>query len=104
MQTDELGFDVEPAAPPNEEAGMDVDATASLGDLTFKEASEELEGIVRLLESNQLELEDALQSYERGVRLLRELQARLADAQQQVTVLMGELEPDSSDGTDTTLS
>jgi len=80
------------------------DKDTSCEELSFKEASEELEAIVRLLESNQLELEDALRSYERGVFLLRELQTRLATAQQQITVLMGELEPESSDSTDTTLS
>lgn len=77
---------------------------ATFEDLSFREASDELESIVRLLESNQLELEDALKNYERGVHLLRELQTRLAGAQQQITVLMGELEPESSDDTDTTLS
>ena len=81
-----------------------ADTHGSMEKLSFREASEELESIVRLLESNQLELEDALQGYERGVHLLRELQTRLATAQQQVTVLMGELEPDSSDTIDTTLS
>ncbi|MDR3053190.1 MAG: exodeoxyribonuclease VII small subunit [Coriobacteriales bacterium] len=77
---------------------------ASLESLTFKQASEELEAIVRSLESNQLELEDSLTSYERGVALLRTLQARLQDAQQKVTVLLGELEPESDDSVDSTLS
>jgi len=95
-----LGFEATPIDATDMKAGMGT----SLESLSFKDASEELEGIVRLLESNQLELEDALKSYERGVYLLRELQTRLASAQQQVTVLMGELEPDSSDATDTTLS
>ena len=94
---------VEPKAEPEDPKG-DSSLAAAMENLTFREASEELEGIVRLLESNQLELEDALQSYERGVYLLRELQTRLAGAQQQVTVLMGELEPESSDDIDTTLS
>ena len=66
-------------------------------DLTFKQASDELEGILRQLESNQLELEASLISYERGVRLLRVLQTRLEDAQQKITVLMGELDLDSID-------
>ena len=81
-----------------------TDAVRPLEQLTFREASEELEGIVRLLESNSLELEDALRRYERGVRLLQELQTRLANAEQQVSVLMGELEPESSDAIDMTLS
>ncbi|MDR3037105.1 MAG: exodeoxyribonuclease VII small subunit [Coriobacteriales bacterium] len=72
--------------------------------LSFREASEELEGIVRLLEGNQLELEESLACYERGVALLRTLQSRLAEAQQKVTVLLGEVEPEGDDSIDTTLS
>jgi exodeoxyribonuclease VII small subunit len=73
-------------------------------DLSFKEGLVELDSIVRALESNQLELEQSIQSYERGVVLLGALQKRLNDAQQKVTVLMGELEPESDDSVDTTLS
>ncbi|MDR1015166.1 MAG: exodeoxyribonuclease VII small subunit [Coriobacteriales bacterium] len=73
-------------------------------DLSFREASEELEGIVRVLEGSQLELEESLESYERGVTLLRALQVRLAEAQQKVTVLLGELDADSDDSIDGTLS
>ena len=72
--------------------------------LSFKEASEELEAIVRLLESNQLELEDSLEKYERGVALLRTLQARLNEAQQKITMLLGEIEPEQDEIVDTTLS
>jgi exodeoxyribonuclease VII small subunit len=72
--------------------------------LSFREASEELEGIVRLLEGNQLELEESLGRYERGVALLRMLQGRLNEAQQKVTTLLGEVEPESDDDIDTTLS
>lgn len=73
-------------------------------ELTFREALTELEGIVRKLEGNELELEESLKAYERGVRLLRSLQGRLDEAQQKVTVLMGQIEPESSDEVDTHLS
>lgn len=74
-------------------------------ELTFREAMAELDGIVGVLESNTLELEDSLAKYERGVALLRALQGRLSDAQQKVDVLMGQLEPEVSDAErDTTLS
>ncbi|MDR1713179.1 MAG: exodeoxyribonuclease VII small subunit [Coriobacteriales bacterium] len=78
--------------------------TETTEQLSFKEASDELEGIIRALEGNQLELEDSLTSFERGVALLKELQSRLDSAQQKVTVLLGELEPDSDDAVDHTLS
>ena len=74
-------------------------------ELTFREAMGELDGSVRVLESNSLELEDSLVSYERGVALLRALQGRLNEAQQKVEVLMGELEGEVDDATrDATLS
>ena len=71
--------------------------------LSFKEALQELDGIVRAIEGNQLEIEQVLASYERGVQLLGSLQKRLDTAQQKVTVLMGELQP-GDDSVDTKLS
>lgn len=75
-----------------------------VGNLSFKEGLDELAAIVRSLESNQIELEQSIESYERGVALLASLQKRLNEAQQKVTVLMGELEPENDDSIDTTLS
>ncbi len=72
--------------------------------ITFNQGLEELESIIKSLEGGQLELEDSLKKYERGVSLLRVLQAKISDAEQKVTVLLGELEPDSSDSIDETLS
>ena len=76
---------------------MGNEALKPVEDLTFREAMAELDGIVGVLESNTLELEDSLASYERGDALLRALQGRLATAQQKVDVLMGQLEPEVSD-------
>jgi len=73
-------------------------------DLSFKQASEELEGILRQLESNQLELEESLEKYERGVVLMRTLQTKLTEAQQKIEVLLGELEPESENSIETSLS
>ncbi|WP_172135806.1 exodeoxyribonuclease VII small subunit [Adlercreutzia sp. ZJ473] len=73
-------------------------------ELTFRQAMAELEGVVNVLESNTLELEESLESYARGVSLLASLQKRLDAAEQQVDVLMGELAPAPDDATqDTTL-
>lgn len=74
-------------------------------DMTFREAMAELEGIVTLLESDTLELEESLERYGRGVTLLASLQKRLDAAEQQVDVLMGELEAAPDDETqDSTLT
>lgn len=76
----------------------------SIDDMSFREGLVELDGIVRALEGNQLELEQSIESYERGVALLGALQKRLDEAQQKIDVLMGELAPESDDSIDTTLS
>lgn len=77
---------------------------ANIDDLSFKEGLEELASIVHALEGNQLELEQSIESYERGVALLAALQGRLDTAQQKITVLMGNLETESTDDIDTRLS
>ena len=61
-------------------------------DLSYKEASTELERIIRSLESGEMELEDSLESYTRGVELLKSLRARLADAEQKVSVLLADVD------------
>ncbi|MCL1880215.1 MAG: exodeoxyribonuclease VII small subunit [Actinomycetia bacterium] len=73
-------------------------------ELSYRQATEQLEGVLRQLESNQLELEESLAAYERGVALLRMLRGRLNDAQQKVTVLMGEVDTDAGDDIDRLLS
>ena len=65
-----------------------ADQQRKIGDMTFKEASIELEQIVRSLESGDLELEESLERYSRGVELLRSLRERLANAEQKVRVLL----------------
>ena len=59
-----------------------------IDEMTFKEASIELEQIVRSLESGDLELEDSLERYSRGVELLKALRERLSSAEQKVRVLL----------------
>lgn len=56
--------------------------------LSYKEASQELELIIRALEGGDLELEESLESYARGVELIKSLRSRLESAEQQVKVLM----------------
>ena len=74
-------------------------------EMTFREAMTELDGIVRLLESNTLELEQSLESYERGVALIANLQKRLTSAEQKVDQLKGRLSGEKDDAVrDTALS
>lgn len=60
---------------------------APVEELSFKQASIELEHIVSALENGSLELEAALDYYRRGVELLSSLRERLTTAEQQVQVL-----------------
>lgn len=64
-------------------------------ELTYKEASQELERIIRSLESGDMELEESLESYTRGVELLKSLRSRLSEAEQKVSILLQDV-----DGTD----
>ncbi|MBQ3267813.1 MAG: exodeoxyribonuclease VII small subunit [Atopobiaceae bacterium] len=65
-----------------------------IDEMTFKEASVELEQVVRMLEGGDLELEEALTSYQRGVELLASLRERLASAEQRVQVLVDAAQQD----------
>lgn len=77
-----------------------ADTQRKIEDLTFKEASVELEQIVRSLESGELELEESLERYGRGVELLRSLRERLSGAEQRVRVLLDAVD-ESAPVTDT---
>ena len=68
----------------------DTNKNRAVEDLSFKEASIELERIVRALESGDLELEESLDKYARGVELLQSLRTRLSQAEQKVEILLGE--------------
>ena len=82
-----------------------MDNARPVDEMTFREASAELDGIIRQIESNSLELGDTLKAYERGVALIASLQKRLSEAEQKVDVLMGELSGQQDDQIrDTTLS
>ena len=83
---------------------QDITAERPVDELTYSEASDELEGIIRQLESNRLELEESLERYQRGVELLSSLRGRLASAEQRVSALMGEIEIVDDATQDSTLS
>ena len=71
-------------------------AEKKIEELTYKEASQELERIIRALESGEMELEQSLESYTRGVALVKSLRERLDSVEQQVKILVKDM-----DGTDT---
>jgi exodeoxyribonuclease VII small subunit len=67
---------------------------------SFEAALEELENIVRTMETGQLPLEAQLTSYQRGVELLRRCQEALAHAEQKIQVLEAGALRDFSPGDD----
>ncbi|MCL5049082.1 MAG: exodeoxyribonuclease VII small subunit [Firmicutes bacterium] len=56
--------------------------------VNFEQAMQELEGIIRELESGDLSLESSLAKFERAVALTRLSQAKLASAEQKVQQLL----------------
>ena len=65
-------------------------ASAVAKSTRFEDALEELEGLVRALESGEQSLEESLAQFERGVALARFCRQSLADAERQVQVLLEE--------------
>jgi len=55
--------------------------------LSFEEALEELDGLVRRMESGELGLDDSIAAYRRGAELARHCQTRLAAAEQEIRKL-----------------
>lgn len=58
-------------------------------ELTFEQALEALEKIVRDLEVGQTGLEDSLERYETGVHLLKRCYGQLCEAEQRILQLTG---------------
>ncbi|TNF80500.1 MAG: exodeoxyribonuclease VII small subunit [Gammaproteobacteria bacterium] len=78
------------------------DATDELADVAFETALEELESLVKKMETGELSLEDSLAAFERGVKLTRHCQSSLKAAELKVKVLtesgdLEELDIDSLD-------
>jgi len=63
----------------------------SIEQMTFEQALDELDALVRRMESGQLGLDESIEAYRRGAELARFCQARLAAAEEQIKVLDGEI-------------
>ena len=62
----------------------------AIADLSFEQALDELDALVRRMEAGELSLDDALAAYRRGAELARHCQNRLAVAEQEVRKLDGD--------------
>ncbi len=63
--------------------------TAAREPVSFEQAIEELEAVVRDLESNSIGLDQSLARYERGVQLLRDCRTILDAAERKIRLLTG---------------
>ncbi len=61
--------------------------TVAIQDMSFETALEELETIVRSLETGQAPLEQSISSYERGVALKKHCETKLREAREKVEKL-----------------
>lgn len=62
--------------------------TTTVEKLSFEAALEELESIVRNLESGKITLEESISAYERGVALKNHCESKLKDAQMKIEKIM----------------
>ena len=59
--------------------------------LSFEQALDELDTLVRRMESGQMSLDDSVAAYRRGAELARFCQGKLASAEQEIKRLDGDL-------------
>jgi exodeoxyribonuclease VII small subunit len=62
-----------------------------VSELTFEQALDELDLLVRRMEAGELSLDESIAAYRRGAELARYCQGRLAAAEQEIRKLDGEL-------------
>lgn len=60
------------------------DSTISIDQMSFETAMQELETIVKTMESGQTPLEESITSYERGMALKKHCEKKLSDAQTKI--------------------
>ncbi len=62
--------------------------TENLKNLSFEEALQELETVVRQLETGKVKLDDAVKSYEKGIMLKNLCEEKLKNAKSKIDVLV----------------
>lgn len=65
-------------------------APKPVAELSFEQALDELDGLVRRMESGDLPLDEAVAAYRRGAELAQHCQGKLAAAEQEIRKLDGE--------------
>ncbi|MDH5208104.1 MAG: exodeoxyribonuclease VII small subunit [Burkholderiaceae bacterium] len=70
---------------------MTKKSAAPVDSLSFEQAMDELDRLVRKMESGELALDESIAAYRRGAELARFCQGRLAQAEQEIRQLEGDL-------------
>jgi exodeoxyribonuclease VII small subunit len=70
---------------------MSKKSPAPIDTLSFEQAMDELDQLVRRMESGELSLDESIAAYRRGAELARFCQGRLAQAEQEIRQLEGDL-------------
>lgn len=70
---------------------MTKQTPAAVDSLSFEQAMDELDQLVRRMESGELSLDESIAAYRRGAELARYCQTRLANAEQEIKQLEGDL-------------
>lgn len=68
-----------------------TEVEVSTDPISFEKALDELDVLVRRMESGQLSLDESIAAYRRGAELARFCQSKLANAEQEIKRLEGEL-------------
>lgn len=66
-------------------------SSPSAAPASFEQALDELDALVRRMESGELTLDESIAAYRRGAELARYCQARLSQAEQDIKQLEGDL-------------
>ncbi len=66
-------------------------APKPVAELSFEQALDELDALVRRMEAGELNLDDAVAAYRRGAELAKHCQAKLAVAEQEIKQLDGDV-------------
>jgi exodeoxyribonuclease VII small subunit len=70
---------------------MTPKSPAPVDSLSFEQAMDELDQLVRKMEAGALSLDESIAAYRRGAELARFCQSRLANAEQEIKQLEGDL-------------
>ncbi|WP_035290182.1 exodeoxyribonuclease VII small subunit [Clostridium sp. KNHs214] len=68
--------------------------------VSYEEMIKELEGIVKLMDSEELSLDDAIKNYEKGIKLYNKLNSILSTAEGKIKIIKDNEEKDFLDERD----